>query len=266
MHEDLPHQVRHKAWVPKLVSPFLSFMVTIGEKLFIKDLPVVMAVKSYVKSREWLRTWVEVLNFPKLDWLAKLKGVADSSDVPKAGYLGGVNKERGSLIMVEAMGHLKQAGICADFDCVGPISAEHKQFLLGKAEEFGLTKVDFPGYLEPRMGWARIAECQVGLAILEPIPNYVESYPTKMFEYMGLGIPVIVSAFPLSREVVDRYQCGLAVDPLDPKAVAEAMAFIFENPAEAGRMGRRGQEAALSQYNWKSEEAKLLGFYEKVLS
>ena len=83
---------------------------------------------------------------------------------------------------------------------------------------------------------------------------------------MGLGIPVIVSDFPLYREVVERYQCGLVVDPLDPKAVAEAMAFIFENPAEAGRMGRRGQEAALSQYSWKSEEAKLLSFYEQVLS
>ena len=79
-----------------------------------------------------------------------------------------------------------------------------------------------------------------------------------MFEYMGLGIPVVVSDFPLYREVVEKYQCGLAVDPLDTEAVAKAMTFLVENPNEAAEMGRRGQEAAVSQFSWKSEEAKLL--------
>ncbi len=57
----------------------------------------------------------------------------------------------------------------------------------------------------------RIAQCHAGLAILGPIPNNVESYPAKMFEYLGLGIPVIVSNFSLFQDVVERYQCGLRV-------------------------------------------------------
>ena len=152
MHEDLPHQVRHKAWVPKLFSPVLSFVVKVGEKFLLRDLPVVMAEKSYVRSREWLAAWVEVLNFPKLDWLAGLKDVTDEATVPKFGYLGGVNKERGSQVMIEALGLLNREGVQADFDCVGPISPEHRQFLLEKAREYGLSGVDFPGYMEPQKG------------------------------------------------------------------------------------------------------------------
>ena len=51
------------------------------------------------------------------------------------------------------------------------------------------------GYLLPSEGWPVIARCHIGLALLKPIPNYYESYPTKLFEYMALGLPVITSNF-----------------------------------------------------------------------
>ena len=266
MHEDLPLQVRNKIWIPKLFRPLLSFFLTHLEKILLRGIPVVLAEMSYKGTRSWIRKSVDILNFPKIDWLTEMKCESQTGSVPRIGYIGAVTKERGSTRMVKALGELRRRGLDVEFDCIGPIIGEHREFLLNLAGKMEVDGAQFPGYLHPEAGWARIAKCKIGMAVLEPIPNYLESYPTKMFEYMGLGLPVIVSNFPLYREIIDRFHCGFAVDPLDTHAVADAVQKLLDDPAEAEAMGERGREAALQEFDWRGEEAKLVKFYEELLS
>jgi glycosyltransferase involved in cell wall biosynthesis len=70
----------------------------------------------------------------------------------------------------------------------------------------------------------------VGLAILKPIPNYLESYPTKLFEYMGLGLPFITSSFPLYKSIVNNTHAGITVSPLNPNDIANNMFELAQNP------------------------------------
>ena len=111
-----------------------------------------------------------------------------------------------------------------------------------------------------------MARCHIGLAMLEPVPNYLESYPTKLFEYMALGLPVVTSNFPLYREIVERVGCGICVDPRDPVAIAGGMRRLLENPAEASDMGMRGRKAVRERFNWDTEAQKLIAFYALLLS
>ena len=111
-----------------------------------------------------------------------------------------------------------------------------------------------------------MAGFDVGLAVLEPIPNYLESYPTKIFEYMSMGIPSIVSDFPLYREIIEKYQCGILVDPLDAGSIAEAIIRLMDNPDEAAEMGARGKEAVRFHFSWESEQEKLIEFYSRLLA
>jgi len=82
---------------------------------------------------------------------------------------------------------------------------------------------------------------------------------------MSASLPVIASDFPLWRLIVDGAGCGLLVDPLDPAAIAKAMRWILEHPAEAEAMGQRGRKAVEQTYNWGAEAPKLLDLYNKLL-
>ena len=101
---------------------------------------------------------------------------------------------------------------------------------------------------------------------LYPIINYLDALPVKMFEYMAAGIPVIASNFPLWKVIVDGAQCGLCVDPLDPKAIGEAIQYLVDHPDEAEKMGKNGRLAVEEKYNWLIEEQKLLQIYENLLA
>jgi glycosyltransferase involved in cell wall biosynthesis len=86
----------------------------------------------------------------------------------------------------------------------------------------------------------------------------------KMFEYMAAGIPVIASNFPLWRQIVEGNQCGLCVDPLNPKAIAGAIDYLIMNPEIAKRMGENGKKAVIEKYNWPVQAIKLTDFYRTI--
>ena len=98
--------------------------------------------------------------------------------------------------------------------------------------------VQLHGYLALARAWPLISGCQIGLALLQPMPNYVDSYPTKIFDYMGLGVPVLCSDFPLYRHLVEEVGCGRCVDPTRPDLIAEAIASMLDNPEELESMHR----------------------------
>jgi len=99
-----------------------------------------------------------------------------------------------------------------------------------------------------------------------PLDSYVNAQPTKMFEYMSAGLPVIASNFPVYRKIVESADCGLLVDPLNPAAIADAMLWIMRNPSRAAEMGRNGQRAVADKYNWEHEAESLIATYEELLS
>jgi glycosyltransferase involved in cell wall biosynthesis len=103
-----------------------------------------------------------------------------------------------------------------------------------------------------------------GIVTFHPLPNHLDSHPTKMFEYMSSGIPVIASDFPLWRDIIEGNQCGICVDPLDPKAIAAAIDYVVTHPQAAKAMGENGRRAVLQKYNWTVQANRLIDFYGAI--
>ena len=87
-----------------------------------------------------------------------------------------------------------------------------------------------------------------------------------MFEYMSAGLPIICSDFPLWREIVDGNQCGICVNPEDPKEIADAISTLMCENKKAQAMGANGRRAVENIFNWETEVKKLYHLYTKVLN
>lgn len=95
--------------------------------------------------------------------------------------------------------------------------------------------------------------------------HYLDSLPVKMFEYMSAGIPVIASNFPLWKEIIEKNQCGVCVDPLNPLEIAKAIEYVLKNDEIAKKYGKNGRMLIENKYNWEKEEKKLINIYERLL-
>jgi len=85
-------------------------------------------------------------------------------------------------------------------------------------------------------------------------------YPLKVFESLGCGVPVIVSDFPGQADLVRSARCGLVVEPDDPRALAQAVAHLYEQPQLRSDMGKRGRELVVSRHQWdmRAEQTALV--------
>ncbi len=133
----------------------------------------------------------------------------------------------------------------------------------------GWKHVDYRGRVPFTEVQNVLRECAVGMSVLKPSYNTHGSLGTlgvtKLFEEMYAALPVIVTDFELWREVVEKAQCGILVDPLDPESIKAAVRKLTEDPALSERMGLAGRKAVMEEYNWKTQEVKLLQLYEEVL-
>ena len=81
---------------------------------------------------------------------------------------------------------------------------------------------------------------------------------------MSLGLPVLLTKAPYNEQVNEKYHVGLCVDPEDTVALAGAAKYLFSHPEAAKQMGRNGRRAVREEFNWGTQEKKLLALYQNL--
>jgi glycosyltransferase involved in cell wall biosynthesis len=263
MHEDLPKAILTKVWLPPWIRGILSRVARVAERLLLANAPVVFAETSYQWDRPWVRRSTTVLNMALTDELLSIE--ESKHDEFTVCYMGTVTPNRGALTMIDAMGILGRRGRRLALECIGPLPREYRAEVTERAKHVNLPLRISGQRFRPDEAWRMTARCHVGLAVLRGIANNYAIQPTKFFEYMALGMPVIASNFPTYRAVIEKSSCGLCVDPDAPGEVADAIEWVMDHPSEAADMGGRGREAVIREFNWKREASKLLHLYDELI-
>jgi glycosyltransferase involved in cell wall biosynthesis len=167
--------------------------------------------------------------------------------------------ERGVVEVVDAISYIKNAKIqlVGKFDSANTFN--------DVSSRGGWQNVIYNHWVSRENLSSFFSKAVCGLVTFHPIPNHLNSQPNKLFEYMEAGLPVIASDFPLWRQIIDKYDCGILVNPLSSCEIFSAMQWIIDNPIEAKRMGDRGRQAVLQEFNWASESLELIKSYGKLI-
>ncbi|MHA4737155.1 glycosyltransferase [Dyadobacter sp. MSC1_007] len=189
-----------------------------------------------------------------------------TQDKPEFFYLGVISLERCLDTLLVALSQLKEAGHDFHMHLFGPLRISMQELKALDGYDHVADNLTFYGYTDQKTALSKVGNALAGIALLKPVADYPESYPTKLFEYMAMELPVITSDFPIYREIVERSECGFCISPYDADALYFKLARCIEKRDEAGEMGRRGRQLAKERYNWASEEALLLSFYDKILA
>lgn len=255
-HEHTGRQLLSKPYLGPLSRRLLSAGFTRFERYACARFDGIIAATPAIRDMflEINPVTVDVNNFPLIGELdAAVPWTDKHGDVC---YVGGIGSIRGIREVVQAGASLKSA---ARLNLVGRFSEPAVEAEV--RAHGGWARVNYHGFLDRAGVRDVLARSVAGVVTFLPLPNHLDSLPTKMFEYMSSGIPVIASDFPLWREIIEGNQCGICVDPLDPKAIASAIDYLVSHPGIAKTMGENGRQAVLEKYNWDVQARRLIDLY-----
>lgn len=112
---------------------------------------------------------------------------------------------------------------------------------------------------------ARVRQARIGFIPLPDLPKFQHNIPTKLFEFMALGMPAVLSDLPPSRPFVGDGAAALMVPPDNPAAYADAIMRLLGDPALRRAMGAEGRRRVIERYNWQRESEKLLDLYRMLI-
>ena len=252
VHENIPAQLRTKEWLPRWIrrplAALFGWLMRIGET----RLAITLAEGGYA---ELFRKAHPV--FPNY-----LVGRVPSPREPDVAtglvYLGDVTEPRGIAVVVEAAG---RAGVPV-LSIMGRCTDDFRTRLLELAAPHAL-ELRFHGFVSPERALEIVSGATVALSPLLDTPNYRHSLPTKVLEYLAVGVPTIASDLPGTRGVVGDRPGLVLVPPGDTAAWTEAIANGSKD-SDLRQAAQDGADSVRADFSWPTEAVRT--FYSELLT
>ena len=266
IHENLHLDIAAKQWLPRWCVIPLGFATQVMEQLAAATFDGISAATDGIARRFSAVSTIIVRNAPVIAEMTCAESTTPFEERPAnfiyVGGLGGGGDLKGVDLMLSALAALPSESSIR-LILGGP--APDLEFAKRIAAMPGGERIDYIGWVD-RDALARLYAKSIGALVLyPPMPNNIESEPVKLFEAMAAGVPVVISDFPLFREYLDRWQCGIAVEASNANAVAHAMLSLEHDRNAAQAMGSRGQEAIRREREWPMFAAKLDALYRRIV-
>ena len=184
------------------------------------------------------------------------------------GYFARMCREKGLDTLIEAFVHLRGRERMKDLrlrvgGSCGPADEPFVNSLRRRLKQERLLEaVEFHPNLERS---AKLAFLR-GLSVFSVPARYGEAFGLYVLEAMAAGVPVAqpkTAAFP---EIIDATGGGVLCAPGDPKALADAIADLLQEPERARALGQAGARAVFERFSSQSMASGCLRVFEEVRS
>ncbi len=175
-----------------------------------------------------------------------------------AAYVGTIGMAHGLDALLSAAERLRDRRDLA-FVLVG--AGAERTRLEEDAKRRGLGNVIFVGPVDKQQVKEYWHLCDVALVLLKDASLFLHVIPSKIFEAMGTGRPIILGVRGESQELLKEAGAGIAIPPENSQALAEAIVKIMDSPAlcqDMGAAGRRFVERKFDRERLALEMLKVL--------
>jgi len=269
VHENYGEEVMFRAYIPMAIRRPLRWVVNAIEWLaarIIGRLVVVTPVQVDRFTRWGCRRNALVRNFASATFLpSEPVDHFSEADDRFVIFTGGQTVKTGAYLLLDTAIWLHKQGHDIPIRAIDRFEGSP-----GLREEvLAKVKASAPNYrfvprVSPRDLGTYLGRSLIGLGLLFDNPCQRIAIPTKLFEYMAYGIPIIATDVGYQAEIVKESGAGILVPPDDPVALAKAILKLWQDPVVRAGLGRCGREAFVSMYSWENEAKKLVQFYAEA--
>lgn len=164
-----------------------------------------------------------------------------------ASYIGTMGNAHGLGTLLDAAGEAQTSNPQVVFLLIG--EGAEKEKIQAQAKTRGLTNVRFLDQQPREKIPAYILASDACLVLLKKTDVFKTVIPTKMLEFMSCARPVILGVDGQARQIVEDAAAGVAIEPENAAALANAISSLFANRTLGVTMGQKGREYIVKNFS-----------------
>jgi len=263
-HERVAYQILYKHYLAMGTNKVVSWIYRQLEIQIVKKIDgVIVVTPSQLPDFKSIQKNVKMItNYPLVEGSVSVP----EFDIAKRSYqlcfAGGMTSEWNHVVVAKCITSID--GL--NYAFAGPAFSPYLEELL--SNENWNKNLTYLGFISKNEVDSLYNDSICGMALLGRVSQVGDEGTlgnNKLFEFMKFGLPVICSDLRLWKEIIETYQCGIAVNPEDEQEVLTAIKTIITNPALAREMSDNGKRAFLEKYNWDTQIPNLLAVYHDII-
>lgn len=257
-HEDTAVLLKTRKWIPGIFRYTISKIFETYEKYASKRFDAIISVtplivEKFIKINS--RTY-QVTNYPNLEIVNKCESRSNLA------FAGSITQSYMFENVLEAISTFNDITLTL---AGRPSSIQY----LNKLKKMdGWEKVIYHGIIDHNEVQEIYNKSLIGIACHGYTPNVGYNKGTlgilKLFEFMHAGMAIVCSDLELWKNIIEKEQCGIYVNPYNVEDIKKAIDYLNNNKEIAKEMGNRGRSAVEREYNWTTQEKKLLEVYYQL--
>lgn len=159
---------------------------------------------------------------------------------------------------VEAVASLEKLELIITDSAINPDVVKKSKQLLG-------DRISFVGRANRFELLNLISDSVVGMVTYQNLPTYNESEPTKLFEFLMSGLPIVATPIKPNRQYLELSGGGIVSKGFEAANLKQALEEILASEVEWSKMSKQGRAWARENATWSKSEAKLISFYSRLV-
>ena len=174
-------------------------------------------------------------------------------------YFGDVSKRRGVYEMVEMA---KQLSSNEKYHFVIIGGGSDYEPIKKLIKSYGLANIDALGFVPSKEAMRIIQECSVGICPFHRNIHHNTTYANKMFQFMGLGLPLLVSNCDSQENVVIKTNCGEVFEDKNVEDMVAKLEGLVGDEDTFNHMSKNNVELVEKYFHWDVAGKELLKVYD----
>jgi len=173
----------------------------------------------------------------------------------RIGWIGSFGPWHGAEVLIRALSVMP-----AEVDLLMIGDGSLRTACQSLADELGVSsRVEWTGALPHCDALQLLFRCDLLASPHTPLPGQeFFGSPTKIFEYMALGRPIVASALGQIAEVLEDGRTARLVPPGDVQALANAVVELLKRADRGAALGRAAQSEARRRHTWEHRAVDVL--------
>jgi len=238
-----------------MIAQFEKFFSRRFDRLFVHNR---YQVDKFTKFG--VKNLTQVGSYPNLDLVAGEAKARPDSESVVVGRIGSIYHDNGIEEIIEAFHLISQKHPKCKLMLAGRVFPNYQpvfEELIRPVKDNLILIGEFAPTDMPEL-YGRI---DISINLSRRTEYFKNITPTKFFDTLAMGIPLVTSDIGGLRQIIEEHNCGVVVDETDPEDIREGVGRLIEDPDLRRTIAENGLRLARERFNWEAQAEKLLEKY-----